>query len=173
MENCCLITLIKKLRKHETAAFSQIFSEFEKLIGYYAFRLGGEDAFQELSVFLLELLYKINFSPFEKDVDDSLKRYIAVCIRNKYIAYSKESRKDRNTLSVFFYNCPQSEFEFMDNQALKEAISLLSKRQRDIVIYKYIYDYSDVEISDFLGISRQAVNRLKNRAMEKLREYYV
>lgn len=172
MDNSCLIELIKKFRNHETAAFSQIFSEFEKLIQCYASRLGGEDAFQELSVFLIELLSKINFSPFENE-GDSLKRYIAVCIRNKYIACSKENEKLKKNVSVYFENCQKCGFEFLDKPTLMEAMGLLSKRQRDVLVYKYIYEYSDVEISMFLKISRQAVNRLKNRAIEKLREYYV
>lgn len=35
------------------------------------------------------------------------------------------------------------------------------------MIYRYYYEYSDSKIAKILGISRQAVNRLRNRAIDK------
>ena len=45
----------------------------------------------------------------------------------------------------------------------------LSEKQRFVIIQKYIIGFSDVEIAERMNISRQAVNRLINRALENLR----
>ena len=48
-------------------------------------------------------------------------------------------------------------------------LGTLSKKQRDVIIYKYFMNFTDVEIAEVMGISRQAVNRIKNRGLETLR----
>lgn len=173
MENCCLIALIEKFKKRDMSSFLVIFSEFEKLIYFYAARLDGEDAFQELTAFLLELLYKIDVSAFKRNNSDNLKRYIAASIGYKYIALVKLRSRIVNASYNLFEDTISESFDFFENGILKDAISMLPPRQKQIIIYKYIYDYSDIEIAAHLKITRQAVNRLKNRAMENLRKYYM
>lgn len=48
----------------------------------------------------------------------------------------------------------------------------LTELQRKIILLKYIYGYSDQEIANRLKISRQAVNRAKNRGVKIIRENY-
>ncbi|MBQ6847632.1 MAG: sigma-70 family RNA polymerase sigma factor [Clostridia bacterium] len=170
MENHCLITLVEKFRMKDMSAFPLIFAEFEGLLHHYAAKCQAEDTFQELSVFLVELLYKMDLKKFRKDSTDSLKRYIAVSIGNRYIAFSKEDnlfKRDREILE----NSAFSNDIYLQRQILADALRTLTKKQRMVILCRYIYDYSDVEIADSLGISRQAVNRIKNRAMESMREY--
>ena len=171
MQNVQLISLIKKFKNHDMSAFAEIYCEFENLMHYYAHRCGGEDAFQEFTVFLLELLYKINLENFRTSTNDTLKRYIAVSIKNKYISLLRENQNKEDDF-LKFENCFYEISDSLEREILKEALSTLSKKQRAIIIYKYIYNYGDVEIANCLDISRQAVNRLKNRAIDNLREYY-
>ena len=56
---------------------------------------------------------------------------------------------------------------------LRNALNSLSDLQRNILIKRYFKDYSDEQIACTLNISRQAVNRTKNRALEKLRKLIV
>ncbi len=46
----------------------------------------------------------------------------------------------------------------------------MNEKQKSVLIYKYVYGYSDCEIACALGITRQAVNGLKNRALTVLKE---
>ncbi|HBF3254028.1 TPA: glycosylating toxin sigma factor TcdR, partial [Clostridioides difficile] len=48
----------------------------------------------------------------------------------------------------------------------------LSGIQRKVIFYKYLKGYSDREISVKLKISRQAVNKAKNRAFKKIKKDY-
>lgn len=55
---------------------------------------------------------------------------------------------------------------------LIQLIKPLTTTQKEVLYLKYFYGYSDSEISDKLHITRQAVNRTKNRALEELRKLY-
>ena len=69
------------------------------------------------------------------------------------------------------YDCVCCAEEFECSVTLKDGMKLLNERQKEAVILKYIYGYSDVEIGEKLGITRQAVNRLEKRGLSILREY--
>lgn len=172
MCNSCIIELIENFKKQDKASFTALNSEFERLIYYYAARLGGEDYLAELQSFFIETLYTIDTKRFKSDETDTLKRYIAVALRNKYIALSAEKQEQEKTElgktdEIYTYTV-----SFDERIMIKDMLGLLSSRQRQIITYKYIYGYSDIEISRFLNISRQAVNRLKTRAIRTIREHY-
>ena len=101
---------------------------------------------------------------------DELSHYIAVCLRNKYIAFSCQNE---NFKKVSRWAPSETTFaeDFSKRTFLKDALKYLTPKQRTVITLKYIYDYSDAEIALNLNISRQAVNRIKNRAIEVLREY--
>ncbi|MBR2040372.1 MAG: hypothetical protein IJ948_03215 [Clostridia bacterium] len=101
MENSCLLSLLGKFRKGDMSVFPVIFSEFEGLIHHYARKSDAEDTAEELSVFFLELMYKLDISRFIGAKGDGLSRYIAVCLRNKYIAFSCQNENFKKT--PFFF----------------------------------------------------------------------
>lgn len=175
MYNIELIPLIKDLQNGNHQQFDRIYIVFEKLLIHYSYLTKDDDLLQELQVFLVELLYKISLDKFNLDTSIDLKKYIAVSIRNKYISYSK-TKKAYEKFTVEFCEeiaADKGELENLENQMLlSEGLSQLTTRQKQIVIYKYIYEYSDIEIAKQLHISRQAVNRLKTRALIALRNFF-
>ena len=172
MQNCMLKELILRFRKGDTKAFSNIYEEFKKMIIFYSKKIGTEDSYQELMMLLIENLYGLELERFKDDNGDNLKRYIAVALRNRYIAISKERAKDFGTLLDLYekdaiYSCNDDEI------LLRDMLKIISEKQRKIIILKYIYGYSDLEIARLFGISRQAVNKLKNRGFELIRENFL
>ncbi|MGM8317323.1 RNA polymerase sigma factor, partial [Clostridium perfringens] len=45
------------------------------------------------------------------------------------------------------------------------------KKERQVIEYKFLVGKSDSEIGEMLNISRQAINKTKNRALNKLKEF--
>lgn len=164
--------LIKKFRQQDMTAFGLLHEEYKNLIIFYSKRLGYEDAAQELTIFFIELLYDIELNLFKADSSIGMKKYIATALRNKYISLSKSKQKDEFMCNELFENSGFYCNEPEDRISIKQGLMLLSERQRVIIIYKYIYNYSDFEIANMLCISRQAVNRLKNRGLYELKKYY-
>lgn len=142
------------------------------MINFYSKKIGTEDARQELIMFLLETFYNVDLERFKDDEGDNLNRYIAVALRNKYIALSKEYVKDLTNLLNLYER--DATYSYSDDEIfLRDMLKVLSEKQRRIIVYKYLYGYSDLEIAKILGISRQAVNRLKNRGFELIRESFL
>ena len=171
MYNLDFIPLVRTDQEANTNAFDKIYEVFERSIRFYAARLHDDDALQELNVFLIELLYQLPLNKFYMNETCDLQKYIAACIRNKYLQLSK-SKSAQEWIGLdccdYFLSCEP----INDNHlTLSSALQLLTEKQRLIIIYKYYYGYSDVEISNFLHISRQAVNRTKTRGLLVLRTY--
>lgn len=174
METKDLMKLLDFFGGGDMGAFPLIYSEFEKLIRFYALKLQREDAVQEFTVFLLELLWKLTVESYGFRNSEEIKRYIAVSIRNKYIALSKAEQRQRVEMN-FFENMAYTTASLADDfgdLAVNDALSGLTPKQREMIILKYIFNYTDCEIAQRLNITRQAVNRLKNRAIHTLKQYY-
>ena len=170
--NRCLKPIIEKFKKQDMTVFEPLYDLFKRLIMLYSKKLYYDDAAGELTLFFIELLYSIDLSKFHNDDSVSLKKYIAVAIKNRYIALSVNKERYGKVSNKLYDNLEGYLPNFEEHFSLLESINVLSDKQRQIVIYKYIYGYSDFEIAVLLGISRQAVNRLKNRALKCLREFF-
>ena len=173
MNNRVLKLYIKSFKNQKTEVFPRILRVFKRLISHYANLLDGEDAQQELNLFFIELLFSIDIEKFTSDNSSSLARYIAVAIKNKYIElFWRNSRYKSRYLPFsenFFISGSKIEFRL----EMADMLNFLSEKQRKVIVCKYFYNYSDAEISNILGISRQAVNNLKNRALKTLRQFYI
>lgn len=172
MSNLVLIDLIKNYRAGDTTTFEEIYESFKKLILFYAHRLKYDDSTQDLILFFIELLYSVDLSIFEPDESEGLKHYIAVAIRNHYIFLSKSYQKTLALRNCLYENCSFHIESVEERMCMIDALKCLSERQRTVIIYKYIYNYSDIEIAQKLNISRQAVNQLKLRSIEILKRFY-
>ena len=137
--------------------FGELYGVFEKLIGIYSRRIDKDDTAQELTLFLLETVYSVDLARFNPDGSDTLKRYIAVSLRNKYIRLSAAA----------------AQYEKMSDRLCDpDGLKTLTKKQRIAVVYRYVYGYSDAELAIFFNCSRQAVHGLILRGLDLLKKYY-
>lgn len=170
--NYVLKNLIENFRRQDMAAFEIIYEEFKSRISFYARKQRNEDLIGELTLFLIELIYHIDIDKFCSDKSEGLERYILVSLKNEYISICRKSIKEKDFLRETY----ESALADVDSTEMRvdicEALGNLTKRQRDIIICKYIYCLSDFQIAEIFKISRQAVNRLKNRGLKVLKEYY-
>ena len=60
---------------------------------------------------------------------------------------------------------------WIESIALKEALSKLVGRERDIIRLRYYKGRTQMEIASEIGISQAQVSRLEKSAIEKLRKY--
>lgn len=123
--------------------------------------------------------------------------YCARCIENEILMYYRSDKKNSKNISIndsVGFDKDGNEITFLDilktpkpdfaldlhkqnNIAeLKEYFSVLTPREKDIIIKRYgLYDQDEVtqkEIAKELGISRSYVSRIEKRALTKmLREF--
>ena len=54
--------------------------------------------------------------------------------------------------------------------ALKEALSNLSQREKEIIMLRYYIGKTQMEVSNEIGISQAQVSRLEKNALENIRK---
>lgn len=144
-------------KNNEKGDFFAENERFSRLIKFYARKIKTDSAELDLWEFLFFLLTS------EREIPND--NYIAVCLRNEYIRISKNIPK---------YCALDFEIKAFDSERdtkidLEIALKNLTKKERETIIMFYYYGYSIEEIGKSQNVSRQSVNKTKNRALEKLR----
>ena len=65
----------------------------------------------------------------------------------------------------------QGAFDREHRETLETALKVLSDDQRDAIVLKYLNDWLNADIADFLGKSEEAVRQLQSRGLKILREH--
>ena len=65
---------------------------------------------------------------------------------------------------------PNDDSNWLDEIALKEAITALSDREKRILNLRFIKGMTQVEVSGEIGISQAQVSRLEKGALEKIKK---
>ena len=54
---------------------------------------------------------------------------------------------------------------------LEQALNKISENEREVLILKYINNYNNVEISEIMQKSEEAVRQLQSRGLKALRQF--
>ena len=163
--------LIKLSRnKNDNEAMSQIICKFQPLIKSLAARLKYDCSETDLIIFLIELSRGFHCDEKKKYSEGQLINYFVCAFRRKTIDLYRKNKKGIE--EVFVEEIPEvaENISYTTKMMLLQSMRKLSIRQQTVLIKKYFYGYSDIEIASVLGISRQAVNKIKSNAIEKLRK---
>lgn len=162
-ENSLLIDLIQNNQE-------EAYRIFKKLINFYSIKLRYEDAIGELNLFFFELINGIDLNRFNADDTNGLCRYIKTSLKHKYIDLYRQRQKEEFSSCELNENIINTKLNFESIIEATDLLTTLTQKQRIIIYYRYFYSLSCEEIGEILGISRQAVNGLKNRALKELKE---
>lgn len=150
-----------------------VFKDVVGLISHYSRKLydyyGNEkdDWTSEFELFLFEMYEKENCVS---------KEYVAVSLRHYYYYLSKEKSKILNNEMGYIENLGYihtriDDFAQIENRTdVKMMLSLLNDKQKEVLILHYCYGYSIKKIATYKGVSRQAINRTKNTAIQLIRD---
>ena len=62
--------------------------------------------------------------------------------------------------------------EWIENDALKDALDKLNKREREILLLRYYLGKTQVEVSESIGISQAQVSRLEKNAINSIKKNF-
>ena len=114
-------------------------------------------------------------------VPDNIKVYLFVTIKNCILrALYKESIYERSTMEqVPFLLEPTVEDEFINNEQyknqqkkVKEILSILTPRQKEIIYYRFVQEMSMEEICILMDMNYQSAQNLIQRSLKKIRQNY-
>lgn len=155
------------------AYIDAVLDRFKRYIKKYAYKLNYEDAEQDLVVFLIDLLYRIKVTEVPAD-DGAFVNYFTKAIYHEYIRLIHKTYKyhahEVLADAARLYDIPHQYDPFRRIEIL-ESLEQLSPHQLEIITAHYLEGYSVQEIAVMLKVSRQAVNKAKNSALNKMRAF--
>lgn len=155
-----------------------ILEQLKNTIKYYTKKLNYDCAESDLKIFLLTLMKTINLYKLKNVEEKDFIRYIYISLKHEYIRLSKKnsyinSHEVVSDIDIIDYiDNKKSELPSLNIEFIKNIVKSLSKKQQRVYMHNFIYGYSDTETAKILGISKQAIGRMRKRIVTKIREEY-
>lgn len=168
--------LVKKVQKGDQEAFSTIYDYLvDSLYRYIYYRVNStEDAQDLLETVFLKVWENIRGY---KSTNNTFVAWVFRIAHNLIVDYyraSKDRQVDELSMDIVDqdrrHNPIKATQQVLDQKVLKMAIAKLKKKYRDIIIYKFINDFSNQEIVDILGKNEGNLRILQFRALKALKK---
>lgn len=176
-----LIDDIIKIQNGDNDTTLKLIVKFDPLLKKYAHSLYYEDAYYDLLVDFIELLTNLHIDRLQYKEDGRMISYITTSIRNNYIKQLIKLKKLKNFITFSYLSeneqyflealtATNDTYINLDYDLFKEILTY-----REFLVIKMIFyeGYSVKETANKNGITRQAVNQMKNSALNKLKLIYV
>lgn len=167
-----LVEIILKYQNGENEIILDLLSKFDLKIRKLSRKLNYECAETDLKIYFIELIKSINIYKLKNKSDNSVFKYLNICLDNKSNMLYKSNSKFNNEI-VKDCNEISNEKEYLQINKVEiySILDCLNNIQKKIIISKYINKLTDNEIASALGISRQSVYVNKNKALSKLKKF--
>lgn len=154
----------------------EVIGKFTPTIKKFSRELGYETSETDLIISLINIIKRIKLNTLKLDNDGVIISYIYNALKMKKIdLFRKHVKGIQDELEInleLIKGEDDRNYNDIENKLfVKEILQILTKNQRDVLVKKFIEGYSDIEIADNLHISRQAVNKMQNKALKILRIY--
>ena len=160
----------------DEAAYLELLSRFKRILHKYANALKYEDAYEDLQLFFLSLVYSMREMTAMEKGEGAIVNYIVVSIKHHFYSLSKRNNALQESLFSELSDEQLAIIENLTSEMDETDISELfpveeALTQKEEVIIRTLFKEGDSvkEVASKLGISRQAVNQMKVRALKKMR----
>ncbi len=175
-----IIDEIIKIQRGNNDSTLKLIEKFNPTLKKYAHSLSYEDAYSDLLVDFIELLSRIKVEKIQNKADGCMISYLTTSIHSSYIKKLIKIKQMRNF--TIYSDLTEKELYYIDSLTatndtyINTDFDLLRKTLTDseFTIIKMIFyrGYSVAETAGAMGITRQAVNQMKNRALKKLKTIF-
>lgn len=161
------------MQEGDVQAFVQMLIQFQPVLKKYRGLLYDEDAISQLQVFFVQLLVSFPMEKMRNLEDPVLIIYMNKSLYHEYIRISKQRQKEK-CLAIPFSSLSQKERSQIKNTlfaipSIKICLLDLTAKERYIIQKNFFENESISSIATRIGISRQAANQTKLRALKKLK----
>lgn len=168
-----------QFRESNEEAFSELMRRYYRMLIHYGLKFTSdrqtlEDALQELMIKLWLQRNNINDTP-------SVKFYLMKSFRHQiFLAFRKQ--QDFTVLSeevdAYYTDSSyediyiQQENDLIFSNQVKDILTQLPPRQREVIFLRFFHGLSLEEISSLLSINPQSVSNIVQRSFQKLRSIW-
>jgi RNA polymerase sigma-70 factor (ECF subfamily) len=161
--------------------FTQIYTDFYKLVYYFVFqKIGSKEIAEDITQETFLTAYK---SWKEIPDKDSCRNFLYIIARNRMIDYWRSAHNKYSVLpevkeegESFFDTFSASEKLqedwFVETENSKKALQILNnlpEKDREILLVKFLQEMSYKEISSVYNISEESARKRVERALKKAR----
>lgn len=158
--------------------FLALINRFQGLFSKYGRKLGYEDAKDDLMADFIELIVTCDFKKLNNSSDGAIVNYIVLSCRRHYL-HRRNNLIDHSVSCIATEDLSPAQRNKIEQQAASWDIipmetvpkEALSKREYQVLFYVYESGLPVTDIAAQLGVSRQNVNQIKKRAIDKLRKH--
>jgi RNA polymerase sigma factor (sigma-70 family) len=176
-----IIDDIIKSQNGEEDSTLLLIEKFNPLLKKYAYKLKYEDAYNDLLIDFIELLHNIQINRIHNKSEGGMVSYLSTSVHSSYIKKLNEIIQLKNLLlysdlndsELYYIEALSSSYDIYPTLDFDDLKKLLTPSE--IIIIKMIYyiGYTVAEIATFYGVSRQAVNQMRSRALKKLKRFFL
>ncbi len=170
--------IVKKAQNGDEKSMMEIIEKFKPLTKKYSRKLNYDDAEVDIIIFLIETIKKIPiFTNINLNKDECIVGYIHTSIKNRYISLSKEymsinSHETPLDINIISHYTLQDDQESINNHIfIFHLLDKLPPYQKQIIKNIFIDNMPETALSNRLHVSRQSVNRAKNRALSNMKKF--
>lgn len=158
----------------------KLIEKFKPLLKKYAYKLSYEDAYNDLLIDFIELLHDIQIDRIYNKNEGGIVSYICTSIRSSYIKKIKEIKQLQNLLfycdlddnELYYIEVKSSTYDTYSNLDFDILLKSLTESEFTVIKMIYYIGYTVTETATYFGVSRQAVNQMRNRALKKLKRVF-
>ncbi len=164
--------ILKYQMEDDKEAIEELINYFNDIIINISKKLNYEEAQTDILICLIELLKKINLKHYSNNnsiramVIRSLVNKRTDLFRKNVLKMQEEYKLNLDIISTYYDNDRSS-------LIIEDLIKPLSEKQKEVIKLSFIEQYSDIEISKIMNVSRQAVGQMKKRSLNLLKEFVV
>lgn len=172
--------LVRESQNGNQCATLYLLDKFKPLLKKYANKLGSEDAYEDLLLDFIELIHSIQLDNIRHKDESHIVSYISTSIHSSYVkrllAIIKQSAiisiSDLSEKEVKAVDILQSTHDVYFAFEFPNIQKILNKNEAAVIRLIYYLGYTTSETACYFGVSRQAVNQMKRRALRKLRCFF-
>lgn len=160
-------------------AYCYLYKAHIQLLFQYGKRFTSDT--EQIKDSIQDLFTKLYKNRSELTTPNNIKLYLLVALKNNLInALYQESRYERfDQESISFSFGVSVEEQYIDNELqmnqqkkIKDILSVLTSRQKEIIYYRYIQELSFDEICVLMDMNYQSAQNLIQRSLKKIKEIY-
>lgn len=165
--------IITNYQKGNNDLILTLLSKFNFLIKKLSNKLKYECAETDLTIYFIELIKSMDIEKFRNATDGAIVNYIHICLKRKTSYLYKSNLKFINETTEYNDDI-KSIATYLETDILEidSMLNCLNNTQKQIIIDKYIYKLTDIEISSKLKVSRQTIYCNKVKALNLLKIFY-
>lgn len=175
--SCNLYECLQKCQAGDESSIIELLSRLSPMLAAGAHYLGYEDAYNDLVIYLLAEIKDLKLYTLRNTTDAGIITYFQQVVHHKISRLAIKHRK-YNSISYFSelsdgalcsIELKTANNNTYNNLILTDIALYLSPKEMNVVFLLYFKDLSIAQIAKTLGVSRQAVNKIKLSALKKLK----